>query len=104
MLGDAAGVWKNGLEFVRGVDRIVSRIDREELKVGVHSSDMGEIEHYFAGVQRRMVFGMLALAIAMVSAIVFTATRSYLQLAVGELLAAVMFILLLVLPVYRRWK
>lgn len=104
VLAEANEFWKNGMEFVRGVDRIVAKIDREEMKVGVHPSDMGEIEHYFSGVQRRMIFGMLALAIAVVSAIVFTATLSYLQLFLGEIMAFCMFIALLVLPVYRRWK
>lgn len=104
LLEEANEVWRGGMDFVRGLDRVVSRIDREELKIGVHPADMGEIERYFAGVQRRMIFGMLALAIAIVSAIVYTSSHSYLQLFLGEAVALGAFMLLLVVPVYRRWR
>lgn len=103
-LDEAVYTWNNWLELGRSVDRVITKLDREELKVGVHPTDMGEIERYFAGVQRRMIFGMLSLAISIVVAIVFTATHSYLQLILGELLALFVFMLLLVLPVYRRWR
>ncbi len=104
MLDNAGDILHSWVEFTHSVERIVTRADREEMRIGVNPKDMGEIEQYFAGVQRRMIFGMLALAIAVVTAIVFTSTSSYILLVLGEGIALALFLMLLVLPVYRRWK
>ena len=91
-------------EFAENLDRLVFRAEREELRIRVHPADLAEIEGYFSNVQRRMLVGMLTLALAIVTAIVYLGNYNLVLLISGEALALVMFAALLVLPVTRRWR
>lgn len=85
-------------EFVQSLERVVYRAEREELRIRVSRQDLGEIEGYFNNLQRRIVIGMAAVAIAIVTSIVYMSTGSWTLLLSGEALAFILFVLLVALP------
>lgn len=85
-------------QFFGSFEDVVFRLEREELRIRVHPSDLGEIERYFLNLQKRIVVGMSAVAIAMVTAIVFLATHNNKTLIIGETIALILFIILMILP------
>lgn len=91
-------------EFVGNLERVLFRAEREELRVRVHPGDLIEIEGYFAGLQRRIIVGMSAVALAIVTAIIYTRIGNVWLLLAGEALAFFVFFMLVILPMRPRWR
>lgn len=92
------------LEFFSGLSQVVSRAEREELHVRMHRVDMYEIEGYFAALQRRILFGMFAVAIAIVSGMIYVRFERTQIIVAGIGIVVLIFAGLIAVPARQGWK
>jgi predicted unusual protein kinase regulating ubiquinone biosynthesis (AarF/ABC1/UbiB family) len=85
---------------VGAVRDLITRAEREEFRVRIHPRDVLQAERFLMLQVRRVLLGIFALTIALISAITFTAVRSVWLLAAGLLVALIMFLVLLLLPTH----
>jgi predicted unusual protein kinase regulating ubiquinone biosynthesis (AarF/ABC1/UbiB family) len=83
---------------LRALQDIVRRAEREELRVRAHPRDMAQLERFGSLLARRLLLGIFAAVMAVVSTLVFVATRSWFVLLTGNAAALFLFLLVLVLP------
>jgi len=83
---------------IRAVYEIVQRLEREELRVRAHPRDVLHAERVAGALVRRLLLGVFAAVMAIVSTLVFVATRSWVVLLVGNGAALFLFVLVLVIP------
>jgi len=83
---------------LRALYDLVGRAEREELRLRAHPRDVLQFERYTGLMVRRILLGLFASVMAVVSTLIFVATRSWFVLAAGNLLALFLFILVLVIP------
>jgi predicted unusual protein kinase regulating ubiquinone biosynthesis (AarF/ABC1/UbiB family) len=77
---------------------LLSRAQREELRVRMHPRDVQGQERILHLQARRLLLSIFAAATAVITAVLFIAVRSYWLLAAGFLLSLVMFFLVFLIP------
>jgi predicted unusual protein kinase regulating ubiquinone biosynthesis (AarF/ABC1/UbiB family) len=89
-----------GLTVLRSVRDLLTRLEREELRVRVHPRDAQSQERFLHLQARRLLLSVFATATALISAILFIALRNIWLLAAGLLAALVMFLFTLLIPTH----
>jgi len=85
---------------VRSVRDLVSRAEREELRVRVHPRDIQAQERFLHLQARRLLLSIFATATAVISSILFLALRNWWLLGLGLVVSLVMFVVILFLPTH----
>jgi predicted unusual protein kinase regulating ubiquinone biosynthesis (AarF/ABC1/UbiB family) len=85
---------------VTAVRDLISRAEREEFRVRIHPRDVMQAERFLMLQVRRILLGIFALTIALITAITYATIRSVWLLAAGFVVAIVMFLVLLLLPTH----
>jgi predicted unusual protein kinase regulating ubiquinone biosynthesis (AarF/ABC1/UbiB family) len=96
----ARGFMDEAQTVVRSLRDLVSRTEREELRVRVHPRDVQAQERFLHLQARRLLLSIFATATAVITAILFLALRSWWLLGVGLTAALVMFVVVLFLPTH----
>jgi predicted unusual protein kinase regulating ubiquinone biosynthesis (AarF/ABC1/UbiB family) len=82
----------------RALVDLVRRAEREELRVRAHPRDLYELEQTLALTVRRLMLGLFAAVVAVVSTLIFTSTGSRWVLGIGNGAAMAIFLLVLFIP------
>jgi len=85
---------------LRSVRDLVTRTEREELRVRVHPRDLQEVERFVHLQARRLLLSVFASATAVITSILFIALRSWWLLGLGFGVALIMFIVVLFIPTH----
>lgn len=85
---------------VRSLRDLVTRAEREELRVRVHPRDIQAQERFLHLQARRLLLSIFASVTAVISAILFIALGNWWLLGSGLLLALVMFVVVLFIPTH----
>jgi predicted unusual protein kinase regulating ubiquinone biosynthesis (AarF/ABC1/UbiB family) len=85
---------------VRSVRDLVTRAEREELRVRVHPRDIQQQERFLHLQARRLLLSIFASATAVITSILFIAIRSWWLLGFGLFAALVMFTVVLFIPTH----
>jgi len=85
---------------VRSVRDLVTRAEREELRIRVHPRDMQTQERFLHLQARRLLLSIFATATAVISSILFIALRNWWLLGAGLLIALMMFVVVLFIPTH----
>ncbi|HET9949889.1 MAG TPA: AarF/UbiB family protein [Longimicrobiales bacterium] len=85
---------------VRSVRDIVSRAEREELRIRVHPRDLQAQERFLHLQARRLLLSVFASALAVITSILFIALRNWWLLGAGLLVALAMFVVVLFIPTH----
>jgi hypothetical protein len=97
---------------VRTLRELVRRVERDELRVRSHPRDILELQRFLAQQVRRALLALFAFTIALITSVVYLATRRLELLVVGLLIAFGMFLVIFLLPAHlfqnplsfrRRW-
>jgi predicted unusual protein kinase regulating ubiquinone biosynthesis (AarF/ABC1/UbiB family) len=83
---------------LRALHDIVIRAEREELRVRAHPRDVYNAERFAGLLVRRLLLGIFASVMAVVSTLIFVATRNWIVLVLGNGAALFLFLLVLVVP------
>lgn len=94
---DAMG---EALSTLRSIRDLVTRVEREELRVRVHPRDAQSQERFLHLQARRLLLSVFATATALISAILFIALRNIWLLGAGLLAALIMFLFTLLVPTH----
>lgn len=84
--------------LARQVRDLVRRMEREELRVRAHPRDMLQLQRFAAQQVRRSLLALLAVAMALVTSVVFIAVRNTALLTGGLLASAGLFVVVFLLP------
>ena len=85
---------------VRSLREIVSRAEREELRVRMHPRDIAVHERFLHLQARRVLLSIFATATAMISAILYIALSNEWLLGAGLVLSLVLFLLVFFIPAH----
>jgi predicted unusual protein kinase regulating ubiquinone biosynthesis (AarF/ABC1/UbiB family) len=85
---------------VRVARGILDRVEREELRVGMHPRDLQGLQRFLHLQARRLLLAIFAASTAVISSIVFIAIRSLWLLGSGLLAALIMFVLVFFIPTH----
>jgi predicted unusual protein kinase regulating ubiquinone biosynthesis (AarF/ABC1/UbiB family) len=85
---------------VRSVRDLVTRAEREELRVRVHPRDIQAQERFIHLQARRLLLSIFASVTALITSILFLALENFWLLGIGLLAALVMFIIVLFIPTH----
>jgi predicted unusual protein kinase regulating ubiquinone biosynthesis (AarF/ABC1/UbiB family) len=85
---------------LRSVRDLVTRTEREELRVRVHPRDMQSHERLLHLQARRLLLSIFASATAVITSILFIALRNWWLLGLGLFAALVMFVVVLFIPTH----
>jgi predicted unusual protein kinase regulating ubiquinone biosynthesis (AarF/ABC1/UbiB family) len=85
---------------IRSVRDLVTRAEREELRVRVHPRDVQSAERFLHLQSRRLLLSIFATATAVITSILFIALRSWWLLGAGLFAALVMFVVVFFLPTH----
>jgi len=85
---------------VRSVRDLVSRAEREELRVRIHPRDIQIQERFLHLLARRLLLSVFASATAVITTILFLALRSWWLLGAGLFASLMMFVVVLFLPAH----
>jgi predicted unusual protein kinase regulating ubiquinone biosynthesis (AarF/ABC1/UbiB family) len=77
---------------------LLKTLRREELRVRIHPVSISQTERYLARIFRRSVLGIMAVALALTTAILYLAHKNVYVLAGGLMLSAVVLIGLVMWP------
>jgi predicted unusual protein kinase regulating ubiquinone biosynthesis (AarF/ABC1/UbiB family) len=99
-LSRARDVMEEALTSLRSIRDLLTRMERDELRVRVHPRDAQTQERFLHLQARRLLLSVFATATAVISAILFIAIRNVWLLAAGLLVALVMFLLTLLIPTH----
>ena len=94
----ARGVVTEVEQSLRAVHDLVRRAEREELRLRAHPRDVLHAERVADLLVRRLLLGIFAAVMAVVSTLVFVATRSWIVLVAGNLAALFLSLIVLVIP------
>jgi predicted unusual protein kinase regulating ubiquinone biosynthesis (AarF/ABC1/UbiB family) len=83
---------------VRALYDLVNRAEREELRLRAHPRDVLQHERFLGLIVRRMLLGLFASVMAIVTTLVFVATENWFILVTGNLAALFLFLIILVIP------
>lgn len=87
-------------QVVRSVRDLVTRAEREELRVRIHPRDIQQQERFLHLQARRLLLSIFASATAVITSILFIALRNWWLLGIGLLAALVMFVVVLFIPTH----
>lgn len=87
-------------QVVRSVRDLVTRAEREELRVRVHPRDIQAQERFLHLQARRLLLSVFASVTALITSILFISIRSWWLLGIGLFAALVMFIVVLFIPTH----
>jgi predicted unusual protein kinase regulating ubiquinone biosynthesis (AarF/ABC1/UbiB family) len=88
------------VQSLRAIRDLLTRLEREELRVRVHPRDV-QLQERFVHLQaRRLLLSVFATATALISAILFLELRNPWLLGAGLLLALVLFLATLLIPTH----
>ena len=94
----------NALEEIRtGINAlrdVITRAEREELRVRLHPRDVLQVERFLLLQTRRMLLSIFALTIALITSITFLELHSFWLLVGGLIVSLVMFVVVLFLPTH----
>ncbi len=96
----ARGVFDDIRASFGAVRDVITRTDREELRVRIHPRDMGHVERFLSLQVRRVLLSIFALTIALITSISFIALRNGYLLATGLIASLIMFLVVLFLPTH----
>jgi predicted unusual protein kinase regulating ubiquinone biosynthesis (AarF/ABC1/UbiB family) len=85
---------------VRSVRDLVTRAEREELRIRVHPRDMQTQERFLHLQARRLLLSIFASATAVITSILFLALRNWWLLGAGLFTALLMFVVVLFIPTH----
>jgi len=85
---------------VRSVRDLVTRAEREELRVRVHPRDVQAQERFIHLQARRLLLSIFASVTAVITSILFIALRNWWLLGIGLFAALMMFIIVLFIPTH----
>jgi predicted unusual protein kinase regulating ubiquinone biosynthesis (AarF/ABC1/UbiB family) len=88
------------VSLLRSTRDLLTRAEREELRVRVHPRDAQAQERFLHLQARRLLLSVFATATAVISAILFISVRNVWLLAAGLLVSLVMFLLTLLIPTH----
>jgi hypothetical protein len=91
---------QEAMAAVRTVRDLVRRVERDELRVRSHPRDILELQRFLAQQVRRALLALFAFTIALISSVVYLATRRLTILVLGVLLAFAMFVVVFLLPTH----
>ena len=91
---------QEAITAVRTVRDLVRRVERDELRVRSHPRDVLELQRFLAQQVRRALLALFAFTIALISSVVYLATRRLAVLVLGLLLAFAMFFVVFLLPTH----
>jgi predicted unusual protein kinase regulating ubiquinone biosynthesis (AarF/ABC1/UbiB family) len=103
---------QEALAAVRTVRELVRRVERDELRVRWHPRDTLELQRFLAQQVRRALLAFFAFTVALITSVLYLATRRLAILVPGLLLAFGMFLVIFLLPAHlfqnplrfrRRW-
>ena len=83
---------------VRTLKDLLARVEREELRLRWHPRDTLELQRFMSQQVRRGLLALFAFTVALISSIVFLATKRLEILIIGVLLSMGMFLVVFVLP------
>ena len=87
-------------QVVRSVRDLVTRAEREELRVRVHPRDIQQQERFLHLQARRLLLSIFASVTAVITSILFIALRNWWLLGTGLLAALLMFVIVLFIPTH----
>lgn len=87
-------------QVVRSVRDLVTRAEREELRVRVHPRDIQAQERFLHLQARRLLLSIFASVTAVITSILFIALRSWWLLGTGLGAALIMFVIVLFIPTH----
>jgi predicted unusual protein kinase regulating ubiquinone biosynthesis (AarF/ABC1/UbiB family) len=96
----ARGVFDEIRGAFGAVRDVITRTDREELRVRIHPRDMGHVERFMSLQVRRVLLSIFALTIALITSITFLALKNGYLLATGLIASFIMFLVVLFLPTH----
>jgi predicted unusual protein kinase regulating ubiquinone biosynthesis (AarF/ABC1/UbiB family) len=88
---------RTGFAAIRDV---LARAEREEFRVRIHPRDVKEAERFVQLQVRRILLGVFALTVALITTITFIAVRNVWLLAGGLAVSLLLFLVLLFLPAH----
>ena len=91
---------QEALTTVRTLRDLVRRVERDELRVRWHPRDALELQRFLAQQMRRVLLAIFAFTVAIITSILFAATRRLEILAVGLVIAFGMFLVIFLLPTH----
>jgi len=103
---------QEALAALRTVRELVRRVERDELRVRWHPRDTLELQRFLAQQVRRALLALFAFTVALITSVLYLATRRLAILVPGLLLAFGMFLVIFLLPAHlfqnplrfrRRW-
>ena len=83
---------------LRALYDLVGRAEREELRLRAHPRDVLQYERFTGLMVRRILLGLFASVMAIVSTLIFVGTGSWWILVAGNLAAVFLFLIVLVIP------
>jgi predicted unusual protein kinase regulating ubiquinone biosynthesis (AarF/ABC1/UbiB family) len=96
----ARSIWDDARTAITGVQSIIKRADREELRVRVHPRDLYHIERFLSLQIRRIQLSLFSATMALITSIIYLAWPEWYILAGGFLVAFVLFIMAIFLPTH----
>jgi predicted unusual protein kinase regulating ubiquinone biosynthesis (AarF/ABC1/UbiB family) len=91
---------QEALTTVRTLRDLVRRVERDELRVRSHPRDVLELQRFLAQQVRRALLALFAFTIAVITSVIYLATRRLEVLVAGLLLAFGMFLVIFLLPTH----
>jgi predicted unusual protein kinase regulating ubiquinone biosynthesis (AarF/ABC1/UbiB family) len=104
---------QEAIAAVRTLRDLVRRVERDELRVRSHPRDTLELQRFLAQQMRRALLALFAFTVAVITSVVYLATRRLEVLVLGLLIAFGMFLVIFLLPSHlfqnplqfrRRWS
>ena len=89
---------QEAIAAVRTLRDVVRRVERDELRVRSHPRDTLELQRFLAQQVRRALLALFAFTVAVITSVLYLATRRLSILVPGLLLAFGMFLVIFVLP------
>ncbi|MFO7894981.1 MAG: AarF/UbiB family protein [Longimicrobiales bacterium] len=96
----ARNLWDDARAAITGVQSIIKRADREELRVRVHPRDLYHIERFLSLQIRRIQLSLFSATMALITSIIYLAWPEWYILAGGFFVAFVLFIMAIFLPTH----
>jgi predicted unusual protein kinase regulating ubiquinone biosynthesis (AarF/ABC1/UbiB family) len=91
---------QEALTTVRTVRDLVRRVERDELRVRWHPRDTLELQRFLAQQMRRVLLALFAFTIAIITSVIYLATRRLEVLVLGLVVAFGMFLVIFLLPTH----
>lgn len=99
-VGAARNAFEQAEHALRALYDLVGRAEREELRLRMHPRDVLQLERFAGLMVRRILLGVAAAVMAVVSTLFFVATGSWWVLLVGNGIALLLFLLIVLVPAY----